>query len=120
MKTYRSLALALAVLVSLGCASISPAQTLLVSGESINATGELFVNTTKLLTPPCNAHTLPNWAVVCPAFKTFGQKFQEAWPMATGLWYAARKANDPNLQAPAEAAIKALRTELNAFALGGK
>lgn len=121
MFRHRSLALALLLtFVALGCASTTPAQSLLISGESINGTGELFVNTAKLLTPPCNAKTLPRWETVCPAFKSFEHKFKEAWPMATGLWYAARRANDPKLEAPAETAINALRSELLTFASGGK
>lgn len=112
--------LSLIVLIMLGCSSFSPAQSLLVSGESINATGELFVNTAKLLTPPCDAHTLPNWSTICPAFKSFEHKFKKAWPAATGLWYAAREARDPKLQAPAEAAISSLRSELTKFSTGGK
>lgn len=123
MLKTRVFALALVLFVGLTgsyCGSVTATRSLAVSGESINATGTLFVDTANLLTPPCNAHTLPNWDTVCPKFKSFEQKFKASWPMATGLWYAARKANDPKLQAPAETAISALRAELNTFVTGGK
>lgn len=110
----------LPLLLTIACSSSGVTQTLAVSGETLAQTGDQFVNTANLLTPPCNARTLPNWETICPAFKSFGEKFKAAWPMATGLWYAARKANDPKLQASAESAIGALRTELNAFTMGGK
>ena len=116
--TRRALLLC-AVMLTVSCASLRT-QTLAVSGETLAQTGDQFVNTATLLTPACNAKTLPKWETICPAFKAFGLKFKESWPLATGLWYAARKANDPKIQASAESAIRALRAELTTFTTAGR
>lgn len=120
MRRLVLLALLLTLTAGWPACSAIVGKSLLVSGETINATGDLFLTTNNLIVPACNAHTLPKWETVCPAYKAFEQKFKASWPLATGLWYAARKANDPKLQDSAESAIKSLRGELDTYIAGGK
>lgn len=117
-RTFIATVALAAVLTAAGCATLQGVfgTSLVVSGETINSTGELFVSTAKGLTPPCNAKQLP--ADFCASFKAFEQKFKRAWPQATGLWYTARDVRDTKLQAPAADAVKALRNELDTFVAG--
>ena len=112
----------LCILALAGCASVG--QGLAVSGESLKAVGNEFIAVAEVYQKGCAAQTIKPES--CAAFRTFGLRFQAAYPIAVGLWTAARNANDAAAAKHAEAVIASLATDLSGMAsivlstLGGK
>ena len=120
-KTGSVMAVLVALLLT-GCASLG--QGLAVSGESLKAVGQEFIAVAEVYQKGCAAQTIkPDQ---CAAFRSFGLRFQQAYPLTVTLWGVARNANDAATTKKAEAVIQSLVADLSVFAghilttLGGR
>ena len=118
----RRLLLGALLVVLTACASIG--QGLVVSGESLKAVGTEFIAVAEVYQKGCAAQTIkPDQ---CAAFRSFGLRFQQAYPLTVTLWGVARNANDAATAKKAEAIIQSLVADLSVFAghvlttIGGK
>lgn len=117
------LVMVLALLVS--CSS-SGQKALVVSGTSIQSVGEQFVVVTEQVTAGCKAQTIPQ--DTCTRYAAFGVQFKKTYPLAVGLWKAARASGDVAAQKKAEDVIVQLAGDLTklatealvSFGVGGK
>ena len=108
----RLLVLACAFMVaSLG--SCTHDQALIVTGESLDALGQQFASTGAAMNEARAAGTIS--ADTYAGWRTFGRKFQAAYPLACSLWRAADAAKDERLQVQAGAIVAALGVDLAAW-----
>lgn len=102
-------ALAMSLLMA-GCGG----SALVVSGETLKASGQQFVQLGKVYKEGCDVtKSIPQKD--CQAFRAFGEQFQKSYPISVQLWEAARATNDPATQQGAEVVIKDLNGRLNTF-----
>jgi hypothetical protein len=97
-------------LALLSCAGTNP---YVASGESLNATGQTFVQTSKLFDRAYDSGLITNaqygeWAM-------FGRKFQALYPSAVALWQAAVRVGDAAQIGGARALLTQLVGELAGF-----
>lgn len=92
-------------------ASCTHEQAIVVTGESLDALGRQFVATNDAMTKArlAGAVTADGYA----QWRTFGRKFQAAYPLALDLWRAADASGDERLQAQAAAMLAALGADLS-------
>ena len=108
----RVLILLLVPLLLIGCASGTKA--LIVSGESLDATGKQFVQVAALYSDLLDKGMVT--AEQYRRWRIFGQHFQFAYPKAVQLWRDARAANDVAAEKRAAALVQSLATDLAVFA----
>jgi hypothetical protein len=109
----RALPLFLIVLLLTACASLG--QSLEVSGESLKAVDQNFINVSAAFVKGCSAGTLTQ--AQCTSYRAFGEKFKSVNPLAIQLWNAARNANDAAAAGKARSVIVQLSVDLAAFAV---
>lgn len=102
----------LAVLLLAGCA-----QSLAVTGQSLKAVGEEYEAVSLVFGQACQGGVIA--PVTCAKYRSFQERFRKAYPLAVGVWDAARKANDANAQKQARVAIEGLAADLSALAVEG-
>lgn len=110
---YHKISLIVAVLLlslQMGCGG----SALVVSGETLKASGQQFVQLGKMYKEGCDV-TKTIAQKDCQAFRAFGEQFQKSYPISVQLWEAARATNDPATQQGAEVVIKDLNGRLNTF-----
>jgi hypothetical protein len=87
-------------------------KSLIVTGETLDATGKQFVAVGATYKKGCDVDkSIPQKQ--CLSFKTFGEKFQKTFPLSVQLWEAARASNDKVMQGEVEDIIKGLSSELD-------
>ena len=87
---------------------------LVVSGETLKASGNQFIKTAATYKNGCDVtKTIPQ--TDCQSFREFAVQFQKSYAIARQLWEAARATNDPETQKGAEAVVKTFDAKLNAF-----
>jgi len=107
-------------LVSAGCSTIQGwfgtpvSKTVEVSGTTLVAIGNQFVNVSGAFKTGCDQGTIQ--PTQCTAFGAFQTKFKENFPKAASAWRAAAAAGDKAQAAAADANIQQLATDLGAFA----
>jgi len=116
----------LMVLLISSCATFGFGKSLIVTGESLKALGEQFVQVAGIYKQGCDL-VVPRTIQQpqCAAFRTFGTHFQKSFPLTVQLWEAARSGNDQAMQGKIEDVIVDLATALSSFAVaviqaGGK
>ncbi len=106
--------LLLCLALVLPASSCAGDKALLITGESLDAVGQQFIETgaamnaaleAKVITPP----TYARWAV-------FARKFKQSFPLARHLWEAAADARDEKLQAQATAVVAQMVLDLGGYA----
>lgn len=112
----RSLSVVLLLVMLTGCAAVG--KSLVISGESLVATGEQFVAVAKVYKQGCDV-TKTISVTQCAKFAAFGEKFKQTYPLAAGVWYAARSSGDAAAEKQARAVIVDLATDLSALAVQG-
>jgi uncharacterized lipoprotein YajG len=105
---------AIVVLLLSGCSTMG--QTLVVSGESLKALGNEFVQVSTMYKNGCDV-TKTIKQSDCQNFKKFGENFQKTYPMSISLWEAARSANDKAATDKVEVVLNDLATNLSSFAV---
>ena len=110
----RNLILALALSLSMGCASFP--QLLVGSGEGLKAVGNEFVAVAQVYKHGCDVSKIIPQSQ-CQKFREFGEKFKQVYPLAVQLWETARDANDKATQHRADAMIQSLAVGLSNLAL---
>jgi len=118
MLRNHSAILVLAVVVALnGCAQFTRQDALIVSGESLKAADKEFRVVDAAYVSSCGKVPRQPSDAECTAFRDFGRKWIQAFPMAADLWLAAKEANDTATVAGAARAITALVAELSTWAI---
>ena len=101
------------VLLSLtltGCATFDYAKGLFVSGVSLEAVGEQFLQVTAQVADGCKQAIIP--LNTCISYGVFHEKFRRTYPLAVGMWTAADRAGDSATKGKAEDVIRSLSTDL--------
>ena len=117
------------VLISLaltGCAAFDYTKALFVSGVSLEAVGEQFLQVTSQVADGCRQAIIPR--DTCISYGVFHEKFRRTYPLAVGMWTAADRAGDAATKRKAEDVIRVLSSDLarlaaealNAFAPEGR
>lgn len=100
-----------------GCGTMTASQTATqsveVSGTTLIMTGDVFTHVAAAYTTGCAAKSIPQ--TQCEAFRAFGLKFKANYPKAASAWEVARSINDVISAQQAEATIRALTADLNAY-----
>ena len=104
-------ALVVAAVVLSGCASIKP---FFVSGVSLEVVGDQFAAVSEQITVGCERRVIT--PSTCERYRVFGENFKKSYPLAVGVWQAARKANDKGMQGKAEDVVRQLSTDLSKLA----
>ena len=107
MRTLVALALTLALT---GCATMDYAKSLFVTGVSLEALGEQFLQITDQVRSGCQSLVIP--APTCDRYKVFHDNFQKTYPLTVGMWQAADKAGDAATKGKAEDVARALGKSL--------
>ena len=103
-------------LLLVGCAAKTTQTGLATSGQSLVGIGTTFINVGAIYNQQClPAPKQPKMTGFCNGFKTFGAKFQKAYPTAIDAWEAARKANDASKANDAASVILSLSADLTAL-----
>ena len=103
------------VLLLAGCGMMTRQTTLLATGEALRGLGEEFRHVADIYTTSCEAKKIP--VASCSDFRTFGLRFQKTYPLAIGLWEAARKANDRAAQRRVAVVLEGLAEDLSRLAI---
>ena len=112
MKKYLRL-LVVAFALS-GCSSGQ--QALVITGESLKGVALEFVQVGNVYKTGCDV-TKVIAPSSCADFRTFGQRFQQSFPLAVQLWEAARSATDTAAQEKVSAVITEMASSLSSFAI---
>lgn len=108
----------LTTLILTACATATSTK-IQMSGESLDALGQLFNRVSVNVTRDCiaNIHTKKT----CADFTVMSDKFKLAFPPARSLWNTAVKYEDEGLGKAAESALQKLTADLAPFAklIGG-
>ncbi len=98
-------------LVLPGCAED---KALIITGESLVSLGDQFVATAAAMDTALDAKAIT--PATYEKWKSFGLKFQQAYPLATELWRVASDSHDAKLEAQVIALVSQLALDLGAFA----
>lgn len=112
MRRRRLSTISLIILLALGVAACTTA-SLLVTGETLDALGQQFVETGKVFDALYEQRTIT--AKDYQAWADFAKSFKAYYPQAIGLWKAAKASKDQEGLAQAESIIRHLRTQLLLF-----
>jgi hypothetical protein len=123
MRHHRQLTGFIALLIGLallfgGCASTY--KGLVISGDSLVSLATQFDVVSKHMTAACVAKTYT--VQTCASYRTFGEKFKQAYPATKTLWNAATQFEDKGLAAAAQDSFAKLAADLAPFLamIGGK
>jgi hypothetical protein len=108
----RAMVLMAAFAILAGCTT-----TLDATGQTLSSVGSEFVQVAHIYEDGCKLGTIKPDA--CAMFRVFGVKFKASYPLAVGLWNAARAGNDKAVAGKAQEAITELATELTTLAVQG-
>lgn len=112
MKRVHTIQLVLCVaLVALNC---THDQALVVTGESLVALGTTFEATAAAMDAALDEHRITT--AQYSKWRTFGLKFQQAYPLAAELWKVADDTKDQLLLTQAGAAVAQLGADLGQWA----
>jgi hypothetical protein len=100
------------VLLFAGCVSTSP---FVITGTSLAVAGDQFAAVGALYKQGCDV-TKSLAANQCNAWRAFGLKFQQMYPITVQAWKAARATNDSALMKQTDALVTTLMTELGSLA----
>lgn len=89
-----------------GCAL----KSLFVSAVSLEAVGVQFAAVSEQVTQGCEKRVIT--VQTCERYRVFGENFKRAYPLAVGVWKAARTADDTASQEKAEDVVRALARDL--------
>lgn len=106
----------MAILLLAGCAGMTAQKGLIVTGESLKAVGNQFVDVAATFKEGCDV-TKTIGQPDCQRFAIFGAKFKSAYPVAVQLWERARAAGDAATQDESEKLVRQLARELSSFAV---
>ena len=98
--------LTLVALLTAGCAL----KSLFVSAVSLEAVGVQFHAVSEQVTQGCEKRVIT--VQTCERYRVFGENFKRAYPLAVGVWKAARTADDTASQEKAEDVVRALARDL--------
>lgn len=119
MRHVDRIGMILLVLLLTGCSAVQTVKGLFVSGVSLEAVGVQFAEVSEQVTKGCEQKVVPQ--TTCEKYRAFGLNFKRVYPLAVGMWEAARRANDAATQRKAEDVMRSLSndlTTLTAEALG--
>lgn len=94
-------------------------QPLAISGETLIAVGQQFVDVANLYNAQCVHDVKPAMTSFCAQFRTFAPKFKTGYPLAVSLWQTARRTNDTAAAKTAGDAILELATGVTSVGLLG-
>lgn len=100
-----------------GCGTLSNmfgGNTLVVTGESLKASGNEFVKVSATYKQGCDV-TKTIAPAECASFRKFGEGFQKSFPLAVSLWEAARVSGNAELQKSTEGPVTVLQGQLQSF-----
>ena len=101
------------VLISLtltGCAAFDYTKALFVSGVSLEAVGEQFLQVTAQVKDGCTQQIIP--LKTCLNYSVFHEQFRRSYPLAVGMWTAADRAGDAATKRKAEDVIRSMSADL--------
>lgn len=113
----RTIRIAVLLLLIGGCSTISGmfgGNTLVVTGESLKASGNEFVKVSATYKQGCDV-TKTIAPAECASFRKFGEGFQKSFPLAVSLWEAARVTGNAELQKSTEGPVSVLQGQLQSF-----
>lgn len=102
------------IAVSLLIMSCSTMTGFVASGETLDALGHQFVETNQLMAQAVQIRAI--MPEDYRAWRTFGHRFQELYPLAVAMWEGARKVNDAVTEGKMAGLIAELAAELTKFA----
>ncbi|HJR00282.1 MAG TPA: hypothetical protein VKA83_01505 [Methylomirabilota bacterium] len=111
------IALLLAVALT-GCTSTS--KSIIITGDALVSLATQFDAVSRHMTQACVAKQYT--VATCDAYRTFGEKFKQAYPATKTLWGAATQFEDKGLAAAAQDSFAKLAADLQPFLamIGGK
>lgn len=112
----RQLAFGAALLLATGCGSKVPGfAAFTTSGLALKAVGAQFEAASNVYKQGCDAAQIKK--ADCEAFRAFGARFKQVYPVTVDLWDAAQKAGDTATEHATRDKILELSTELTRLAV---
>lgn len=114
MKLFALQLVCLLGLTFIEASSCAEDKALIITGESLVATGDQFLAVAAAMDKALESKTITVDAY--RGWKAFGLKFQQAYPLVSKLWVVAADTRDEKLKAQATAAVTQLVLDLGAYA----